>query len=434
MVATASMRLFMRTLQSSSLELSQLVREAMAANPVLEEAEPHEPARDSDGLDTFEPADPEMAARREFALDSLHASPTLAEFLREQVRQSAFEPALERALLMLIGELDRRGVFEEAPEAIARRLGIPPGLLAQALATLRELEPAGVGARDLRDSLLIQLEHLGESDGLSAELLRSRWDDLVRHRYDSAARALHVSADDVQAAALRIARLNPDPGSGFLRAEAPPAVPDLIVTVDERGEPAVSPAESSLPALTMNPRYKEMLAERADNRELRSYLGRCFREGRALIRAIAARQETILAVGRAIVKRQKEFFLRGAEALLPLKMDEVAADAGVHPSTVSRAVNGKYLLCGRGLFELKYFFQSGVSAEAETAGEAAPLAAGAVQAQIRKLIDAESPSRPLSDAKIEAILARQGVNVARRTIAKYRGQMKILPASLRKRG
>lgn len=432
MVATTSMQLFMRALQSNTLELSQLIREAMESNPVLEEIPQQENMRDEESWGASAENNSEHDARREFAFDSLRAQPTLSEHLREQVMQSALDPDTEQTLLLLTAELDHRGFFEESPEKIAERLGIAPSLLERALATLRELDPPGVGARDLRDSLLIQLEQLGEGNGLTAELLRHRWNDLVQHRYDSAAKALAVSTDMVQAAALRIARLNPNPGSGFLREE-PPVAPDLVVEVDQQGEVHTLMAESALPALTMNPAYKEMLATRADNRELHGYLSKCFREGRELIRAIAARQETILNIGRAIVEKQKDFFLHGAVALVPLTMEEIAAKLAIHPSTVSRAVNGKYLLCAYGLFELRYFFQSGVQTESSDGENISSFATAAVQIQLKKLIDGEDPHKPLSDAKLETLLAQQGINVARRTIAKYREQMKILPARLRKR-
>lgn len=432
MVATTSMQLFMRALQANTTELSQLIREAMESNPVLEELPPPDNERDEDSWEDLSENTQGQTARREFAFDSLTAQPTLTEHLHEQVIQSALDPDTEHALLLLTNELDHRGFFEEAPENIANRLGIAPNLLERALTTLRELDPPGVGARDLRDSLLIQLEQLGESNGLTAELLRHRWDDLVQHRYDVAAKSLGVSAEAVQAAALRIARLNPNPGAEFLREE-PPITPDIIVEVTPQGDIQIFLAEAEWPTLTMNSAYKEMLATRSSNRELHGYLSKCFREGRELIRAIAARQDTILNIGRAIVEKQKDFFLHGAESLRPLTMDELAVGLGIHPSTVSRAVNGKYLLCNYGLLELRYFFQSGIATESENNEDSSALAAAAVQSQIKKLIEAEDPNSPLSDAKLEAQLAQQGITVARRTIAKYREIMKILPARLRKR-
>lgn len=437
MVASASMQMFMRVLQCSTMGLEQLVRQAMAANPVLEEEPP--PSQLSAGEGDWEQgvaADAEAGRRHDFVLDSLYESPSLHEHLKEQVRRSGIEPELEHAALLLIDELDARGFFEEDPRKAAGRLGLSGELLRRALEVVHDLEPAGVGARDLRESLSIQLAQAGEKDSLAARLLDACWEDLVRHRYEAAAKMLGVREEEVREAAWRIARLNPDPGAPFAREERATVAPDLFVRPGRGGEMEVELAEGNLPRLRIDATYQEMLAERADDREVRSYLSRCFREGRELMKAIADRRATILAVGRAIVARQREFFLKGPEGLQPLRMEDVARDAGVHVSTVSRAVNNKYLLCSWGLFELRSFFQSALQTskgEGKGGDGAQGMAAGAVQARIRALIDAENTAKPLSDARIESLLAEEGITVARRTIAKYREQMKILPASLRKR-
>lgn len=420
MVATAAMQMFMRALQATNMELQQMAAQAMAANPALEELPP--PA------DTeFEPAGPlntEATRRHDFALDSLTEAETLAAHLAEQIRQSALPPAVEAAALALIQHLDSHGYFGRAPEEAAREEGLPPAVSRAALRALRDLEPAGVGAADLRDSLMLQLERLGEAHELPMQLLRAHWEDLVRHRYAEAAKALGTSESDIAAAARRIARLNPDPGSGFAAAEQHVIVPDLIVEPDL----SVRLTGENVPRLTLSAAYRDMMAEQADKPEVRSYLSRCFREGRELIRALEERQSTILAVARALVARQEAFFRRGPHALAPLKMESIAEDCGCSISTVSRAVNGKYLRCAHGVFELRRFFSAALPQQGEESGTSA----GAVQARIRALIAAENPRKPLSDAKIEAALAAEGTTVARRTIAKYREQMKILPASLRK--
>lgn len=435
MVAGASMQMFVRVLQSSTLGLEQLVRQAMASNPVLEEEPPLEPAAsEGDGWEMPSPADPDAGRKHDFLLESLSEKASLTEYLKEQAMHSALNQALERAVLLLIDELNPHGFFDEAPEDAAARLGIGAPLLRRALGVLHDLEPAGVGARDLRESLLIQLAQCGESGSLAVRLLEECWVELVRHRYDVAARALGAGVEQVQEAAVRIARLNPDPGAAFAREEQAAVAPDLAVRTGENGDVEVIPVEGNVPRLRIDGGYREMLAERADDREVRSYLSRCFRDGRDLMKAIADRQATILAIGKAIAVRQKEFFLHGPDALRPLKMEDVAGDAGVHVSTVSRAVNGKYLVCAWGLFELRSFFQVALPGVGGDGGaERAGASAGAVQSRMRAFIAGEDPTKPLSDAKIEALLSREGIAVARRTIAKYREQMKILPASFRKR-
>lgn len=418
MVATAAMQMFMRTLQATNMELQQIAAQAMAANPALEELPPAEPETDIGAPDA------EATRRHDFFMESLTEEETLAAHLAEQIRQSALPRAVEGAALTLIRHLDPHGYFGCEPERVREEEQIPAAVFRKALSAVRDLDPAGVGAADLRESLIIQLERLGEARELPMQLLRGHWDALVRHRYAEAAKELGRTEADVAAAARRIARLNPDPGSGFAPAERNVITPDLVVDKELN----VTLTGENVPQLTLSPAYREMMAEQADKPEVRTYLSRCFREGRELIRAVEERQQTILAVARALVARQTAFFRKGPHALAPLKMEEIADDCACSISTVSRAVNGKYLRCSHGVYELRSFFTAALPAEDNTAG----VSAGAVQARIRALIDAEDPRKPLSDTKIEAALAAEGTVVARRTIAKYREQMKILPASLRK--
>ena len=419
MVAGAAMQLYLRALQATQMELSQLVNHALNANPALEEAPP---LPDSDSGDSALP-DAEATRRHDHLMDSLPEQITLSAHLEEQVLQSALPAELESAALELIAHLDARGFFADEPES----LGLPPALLRRALRVVQDLEPAGVGARDLRESLLLQLEREGEGASLPATLLRHHWEALVRHRYAEAARELGLPESKVTAAAYHISRLNPDPGSSFARVESLVITPDVLVQ-RKGNELAVSLTGEMVPRLVLSPQYREMMAEQGDKPEVRQYLSRCFREGRELIQAIEKRQNTILAVASAIVQRQRAFFLRGAAHLAPLKMEDIAADAELHVSTVSRAVNGKYLRCDHGVYELRSFFSAALPAD-----EGEGVSAGHIRARIKALIEAENPRKPLSDAKLEALLAADGIRVARRTIAKYRDQLHILPASLRKR-
>ena len=422
MVASASMQLFLRALQATHTELTQLATHALNANPTLEEADP--PARaERDDPHTL-PTDADATRRHDLLIDSLPQQTTLTAHLEEQVLQSALPATLEQAALRLIGQLDSRGFFAEAPES----LGLPPQLLRRALHVVQDLEPAGVGARDLRESLLLQLRREGAVGTLAEQLVAQQWEALVHHRYAQAARALGATERDIAAAAHHISRLNPDPGSLFTPAESHTITPDVIVR--RRGDTlSVTLSGEMVPRLTLSAQYRDMLAEHSDNPELRRYLSGCFREGRELIQAIEKRQNTILAVARAIVERQRAFFLRGAAQLVPLKMEEIAEDTQLHVSTVSRAVNGKYLRCEHGIYELRTFFTAALpSADGE-----GDVSAARIRARIRALIEAENPRKPLSDAAIEKILAAEGIRVARRTIAKYRDQLRLLPASLRKR-
>ncbi len=427
MVATAAMQLYMRTLQATGMELAQLTAQALASNPALEELPP--PSQEEAEAPT--PLNTEATRRHAAFMDSLAGQETLAEHLENQILRSALPTEVEAAALILIRALDKRGYFpaDSPPEQVAEQEGVARSAFRRALAAVQDLDPAGVGARDLRESLLIQLKRLGESEGLPARLLREHWDALIRHRYAEAAQELELEEEAVSLAARRLSRLDPNPGSRFAEAERHVITPDLLIT-REGDELLVTLTGEQVPRLTLSSRYRDMMAQLADKAEIRQYLSRCFREGRAFIHAIAERQRTILQVAQALTRHQRAFFLRGPQALVPLRMEEVAEELGMHGSTISRAVRGKYLRCAYGVYELRSFFSAALRASEEEGGA---VSANAVQARIRALVAEENPARPLSDARLESLLAAEGINVARRTIAKYREQLKILPARLRRR-
>lgn len=420
MVASATMQLFMRALQANQMELTRMATQALNANPALEELPP--PPTD----DEAEPFTPDYGAtrRHDYLMDSLPQQTTLSAHLEEQVLQSALPADIEAAALELIAHLDTRGFFSDPPDT----LHLPRELFRKALRVVQDLEPAGVGARDLRESLLLQMQRKGETDSLPYRLVRDHWDALVRHRYAETARELGLSETQISAAAHHISRLNPDPGSLFAPVESLVIVPDILVEI-QQGKPVAKLTGEMVPRLTLSQQYREMLAEHGESAELRRYLSTCFREGRELIQAIEKRQETILSIAQAIVARQSAFFLRDASHLLPMKMEDIAEDTQLHVSTISRAVNGKYLRCAHGVYELRFFFSAALPATAS--GES--VSAEFIRSRIRALVESESPAKPYSDAKLEKLLAQEGARVARRTIAKYREQLRILPASLRKR-
>ena len=415
MVATAAMQQFMRALQATNMELRTLATQAMAANPALEELPPEVAEEDAPAPDYA------AAQRHDYLLDSLSDAPSLATHLEEQVRRSALPAKVEQAALELVQHLDERGYFAESPEELAAEHGWSKSTLAKALQAVQDLDPAGVGAVDLRESLVLQLRREGEEHSLAMQLLQNYWQQLVQHRYADAARELGDSELAVAGAARRIAQLNPDPGSAFARENNSVITPDIIVT-PKGDELEVTLTDANIPRLGISAEYREIMAEQADKPEVRRYLSRCFSDGRELIKAIAQRQQTILQVAQAIVQHQRAFFLHGTSALIPLKMEQIASTTGLHVSTISRAVNGKFLKCSWGVFELRHFFTATLDGHSPEA----------VQTHLRQLIAAEDPRHPLSDARLEQLLAAKGITIARRTIAKYRDQLHILPASMRK--
>lgn len=416
MVATPAMQLTMRALQANQTELQELISEALATNPALEELKPQP-----------QPYDEQEQRYREFSMESLSSKQTLADYLEEQIRQSGLPEKTKGAALAIIPWLNHHGFFTESPATVQQELNLDDKVFKQARRAIRDLDPAGVGAQDLRESLIFQLKRLGESQGLPMRLLRDYWDDLVKHHYARIAKALDIDEEAAELAAHRIARLNPDPGSGFSRAELHVITPDVIVEQDGN-DFRVSLTQEANPQLVLSAEYREMMAEHADKPEVRQYLSACFREGREFIRALGDRKATLLKVAQAITNRQRIFFTNNGSAILPLKMEDIATDTQLHVSTVSRAVRGKYLQCSRGIYELRSFFSTAVGNS-----NSEELSAEAVKQKLRELIEAEDTAHPLSDARLEELLQQEKINVARRTIAKYREQLKILPASLRKR-
>lgn len=446
MAATASMQLGVQVLQANSMELGRIIQQALEKNPVLELEGPEnyieltEPAPEAVDHDQRqddweanlrqEYGNPDAVSRRDFFFNSLTEEKTLAAFLHEQAQESTLPPKTVRALSILIDSLDLRGFFEEPPEDIAERLGIRPPDLRKALDILQDMEPYGVGARNLQDSLIIQLRHAGESSSIAARLVENCWEDIVKHRYEAAAKYLGVTVEDVSIAMERIAKLNPDPGDRFSHGVNPILTPDLVVEKDDGGNWEVHLTSEYVPRLKLSDYYKDALSEHYDDADLRVYLKKAFKDGRDLINAVSQRQETILMVAKAIVNRQQAYFDNGPKHLKPLNMATLADELGMHVSTISRAVAGKYLLSKWGYKELRSFFTSSIAVEGQE--QDADMSSAAVHELIREIIDNENKGKPLSDAAIARQLEGRGLNIARRTVAKYREQMKILPASLRR--
>lgn len=434
MAASASMQLGARILQAGSMELEHIVSQALEKNPVLEQETPEEEPRLDAGLPEMEGEgeavyDPALSAKRDFFFNSITEKKTLAAFLHEQAETASLSGEKKKALSILIDSLDSRGFFEEDVFDIAARHGITRESAEWAWHFLREMEPSGVGAMDLRDSLLIQLEHLQESSSLAARLVRDYWEDIVRHRYGKMEKETGLSEDDISEAISRIGRLNPDPGSIFSDVSTIIAPPDIIVEKDEQGNFDVRLTGEHIPRLKLSDFYKDTLSEHYEDAELREYLKKAFKEGRELIHAISQRQETILRVAKAIAVKQIDYFNCGIKFLKPINMESLASDLNLHVSTVSRAVSGKTLLCRWGVRELKSFFTTGISSTEEGHED---LSASAVGQHIREIIDSEDKRKPLSDAAITKALEGRGIKIARRTVAKYREQLKILPASIRR--
>lgn len=450
----------LQLLQTPVAELRQMVSAELASNPVLEEdtsdlesldskaeqedlVEGEEDSQDSPNEYSLQdewrdylpqssspvpaPYSAEDAERRRFLFDSQTSRQTLRNVLMEQ---AAGLPVDEVRLVELIaGSLDEDGYLRTPPSELAASAGVPEQMFEKVLQKVREFDPAGVAAADLSECLLLQLIRRGEGNGLAARILRHHLPQLARHRYDEIAKDLRVPVSEITAASRVIASLEPKPGRPYAEADEQGVIPDLIVVrnLGEEGGFAVRLNEDDLPRLRISSEYKDLLSGQGKNEELLLYLRDKIRGARVFLRSLQQRQQTLLAIGNQIVSRQEEFFNKGASALKPLIMAQVADAVGLHVTTVSRAVSGKYMETPQGLFEMRYFFTPGFQ---NTDGTS--VSNEMVKGAIKEMTDRESPRSPLSDQEIVVELEGRGLKVARRTIAKYREQLGILPSHLRK--
>jgi RNA polymerase sigma-54 factor len=329
-------------------------------------------------------------------------------------RAQAMEDEEERAAeLAEVEELFRPYTLEEAE-----------GMLV----VVQRMDPAGVGARNLRESILIQLDEKELEGELCHTLVHDHFDDFLNHRWTEIARSLSVSAKEVQDAADEVAKLDPKPGIQYGPDRDPYIIPDLIVEKID-GEYHVFLNDTNLPRLRLSRSYREVARDRNKYKgENKEFIAAKLNSANWMIQAIEQRRQTMLKVMNFIVDRQREFFEKGVQFLRPLTLREVADYIEMHESTVSRVTNEKYVQTPRGVYHLKFFFSSGLST---TSGES--ISARGVKAKIEALVAQEDEKKPLTDQKVVNLLEADGIKIARRTVAKYRDQLGILPARMRKR-
>lgn len=296
------------------------------------------------------------------------------------------------------------------------------------LATIQTLDPPGVAARDLKECLLLQLREAGLQQSVPYRLVRDCFDELINHRWSEISKKFGISATDVQSAADEIAKLDPKPGLRFSAGGDNYIIPDLIVEkIDGRYHVFLN--DANLPRLKLSRAYQEIARDkRKFDGENKEFIASKLNSANWMIQAIEQRRQTMLKVMNYIVERQKDFFEKGVQYLKPLTLREVAEVINMHESTVSRVTNEKFVQTPRGVLPLKFFFSSGL---ATADGE--DVSARGIKAQLQKLVSDEDPRHPLTDQAIVNILRESGVQIARRTVAKYRDQLGVLPARMRKR-
>lgn len=375
------------------------------------------------------------------------ATEGLDDHLRQQIQLLDLTP---RQLLLadeFIGNINEDGYLTATPEEILAGINdvvaraaeaegrddgpVPFYTMAEAeemQTIIQRLDPPGTGAKDLRECLLLQLRDARQEESLAARLVRDFFDELIAHRWSDVAKKVGVSPAEIQQAADEVAKLNPKPGLAKSDKQDHYVVPDLVVEKID-GQYMVFTNDGNLPRLKLSRVYQEMARDKKQFQgENREFISNKLNAAQWLIQAIEQRRQTMLKVMNFIVDRQRDFFEKGVQHLVPLTLREVADVIGMHESTVSRVTNEKYAQTSRGVLPLKFFFSSGLST---VAGD--DVSARGIKATIEKLVKEEDPRNPLTDQGIVEILGRDGVKIARRTVAKYRDQLGVLSARMRKR-
>lgn len=430
----------LHVLQAPLAELRQIVDQELRENPALEEVTPdagaeQERERTESSLESewgeyyaqravAEPWTREALEKRQHFFDSQVGAVSLHEHLLQQLLVSSWPKSDARVAAEIIGNLDEQGYFRIDVEDVAWATDTTPLEVERVLGEVQQFDPPGVAARSLKEVLLIQLERNGRADSTAARIVRDHLEALGRKKLAEIAKSLVLPLSEVQSAAEEIARLDPRPGRAFSTEPEQVIVPEVIVERDG-ADYSVRLSSEEIPQLRIADNYKDMVA--SSTREVRDYLRDKIKGGRFFIKSIQQRQQTILNIAREIVNRQTEFFEHGASRLKPMTMSQVADVVGVHETTVSRAASGKYMATPQGIFEMKYFFTHGY---ANTDGGS--VSNESVRQAIVDLIKSENPRHPLSDQDLVKRLQTSGTTVARRTVAKYREQLGILPSHLRK--
>ncbi len=371
-------------------------------------------------------ASPEDEEKRQFMFDSLATGTSLQEHLLEQVRLSEITDEQRPIADMIIGNIDDYGHLKATLEEMATLTGISPERIEEVLKIVQSFHPPGVGARDLRECLMLQLERQNKQHTHEYRIVRDFFDALGKRRLPEIAKGLEQDVVDVQKIVSRIALLEPRPGRAFLPDNDQYVLPEVFV-IRQGDDFVVSTNNEQIPHLRISNTYKDLMAQADSSAEVREYIREKIRAGKFLIKSLHQRQQTILNIAKEIVTRQREFMDKGVAFLKPLTMVQVAEVVGVHETTVSRAVSGKYMQTPQGVFEMKYFFTSGI----QTAnGEG--MSNTSVKDMIADIFRNEDPLKPLSDQEVVLMLSEKGIVIARRTVAKYRSELNILPSNLRK--
>src|SRR6187455_1139989 len=456
LILTPSLQQAIKLLPMSTLELSELLNQEMVENPMLEEVpteelqpveaapekqeeKPSEKKTDSwddqdyeyffgDYLDDgYRPRTPTEVKELPPIENTLSSSASLSDHLLWQLSMQTDDALVREIGEAIIGNLDDDGTLVATVEELASMGPWVVEDVERALSVVQGFDPVGVAARDLQECLLLQLRHHGHAGTPSERIVSEHMQLLKNHQVPELARKLGMSIDELKPHIELIRHLDPKPGSRHNPSQSQYVIPDVYVVKVEDAYVALL-NEEGLPQLRISPVYRRLLDKGTENTdETRAYVKDKFRSALWLIKSVEQRQKTIFKVAKSIINFQKDFLDHGIEHLRPLVLRDVANDIGMHESTVSRVVTNKYMHTPQGVFEMKYFFHSGISS---SYGES--VSSVTIKQRIRKIIEQEDARKPLSDSKIVSMLQKEGLDLARRTIAKYREELKIPTSNQRK--
>jgi RNA polymerase sigma-54 factor len=480
MVLAPQLQQSLALLQAPSMELKSLVEQELQQNPVLEEVEEadlREKSGDSEEVRTLaDPAEPptdvtfdpaleknsdapvdefqaefdrlvqldqewrnhfaqtntpvrqssDEEEKRQFMFDSLVSGTSLSQMLMEQVGEMEWNKEQRDIAELIVGNIDDHGYLKTTVDELAISTNLPAEKISEILKGIQTFDPPGIGARDLRECLMLQLERAGREDTLEYRIVRDFMNELGKRRIPEIARSLGRSIDEVQDAIGRIGRMEPRPGRAFLPDTNQYILPEVFV--QKNGDDfVVTTNDEHIPHLRISNLYKDLMSQEGNSAEVKNYIREKIRAGKFLIKSLHQRQQTISNIAKEIVKRQREFMEKGVAHLKPMTMAQIADVVGVHETTVSRAVSGKYMETPQGVFEMKFFFTTGIQT-----GAGGNMSNTSVKDVMAEIFKNENSTQPLSDQEVIELLAAKGIVIARRTVAKYRAELNILPSNLRK--
>jgi len=461
LVMTPSLQQAIKLLPLARLELQTYLAQEMQVNPVLEEAVTQQEDEEYDAESEMKEAEEQAAEKEEKGKEGVNdtfdyeaffrdyfdlsytpfTSPEITEYpsfentlvnptsltghLEWQLGLSSPPEPINGIAREIIGNLDENGYLKVPLEEIAQTNGYEMKDVEKALDIVQHLDPIGVGARDLKECLMIQVHHYGYT-GTPVETIITEHLDLLRnHNYNELAKKLKCSLDEVETWVDHVKHLDPMPGLKFSSSRPQYVTPDVyVIKVD--GDYKIILDDDGIPKLRINPIYRRMMEE-SNSPETIEYIKDKIKSALWLIKSIDQRQKTIYKVAESIVRHQRSFLDYGIEFLKPLILKTVAEDIGMHESTVSRAVTNKYMHTPQGVFEMKFFFHSSLSNS-----RGVDVSSLSIKERLKKIIEAENPGKPLSDSEITTIFQKEGLKISRRTIAKYREDMKIPPSHQRR--